>query len=74
MCLLTVMMLIDVQKGISGKAMVQVSASRFRPNLVVSGGRPYAEDGWRYIRIGNKHFSVSSNNLLYGMIEQISYY
>ncbi|XP_047160316.1 molybdenum cofactor sulfurase-like isoform X2 [Vigna umbellata] len=57
MCLLTVMMLIDVQKGISGKAMVQVSASRFRPNLVVSGGRPYAEDGWRYIRIGNKHFS-----------------
>ncbi|XP_022634624.1 molybdenum cofactor sulfurase isoform X3 [Vigna radiata var. radiata] len=47
----------DVQKGISGKAMVQVSASRFRPNLVVSGGRPYAEDGWRYIRIGNKHFS-----------------
>lgn len=68
------MMLIDVQKGISGKAMVQVSASRFRPNLVVSGGRPYAEDGWRYIRIGNKHFSVSSKNLLYGMIEQISYY
>ncbi|XP_020238282.1 molybdenum cofactor sulfurase isoform X3 [Cajanus cajan] len=46
----------DVQKGISGKAM-QVSASRFRPNLVVSGGRPYAEDGWRYIRIGNKYFS-----------------
>lgn len=46
----------DVQKGISGKA-IQVSASRFRPNLVVSGGRPYAEDGWRYIRIGNKYFS-----------------
>ncbi|KAH1040792.1 hypothetical protein AAZX31_09G002100 [Glycine max] len=46
----------DVQKGIYGKVM-QVSASRFRPNLVVSGGRPYAEDGWRYIRIGNKYFS-----------------
>ncbi|QCD85590.1 molybdenum cofactor sulfurase isoform X3 [Vigna unguiculata] len=47
----------DVQKGISGRAIVQVSASRFRPNLVVSGGRPYAEDGWRHIKIGNKHFS-----------------
>jgi uncharacterized protein YcbX len=25
---------------------------RFRPNLVVSGGEPYAEDGWRRIRVG----------------------
>jgi len=57
------MMFIDVQKGISGRAIAKVSASRFRPNLVVSGGRPYAEDGWRDIRIGNKYFSVSSNNL-----------
>ncbi|XP_068479861.1 molybdenum cofactor sulfurase isoform X2 [Phaseolus vulgaris] len=47
----------DVQKGISGRAIAKVSASRFRPNLVVSGGRPYAEDGWRDIRIGNKYFS-----------------
>ncbi|KAK7405438.1 hypothetical protein VNO78_06733 [Psophocarpus tetragonolobus] len=46
----------DVQKVISGKAM-QIGASRFRPNLVVSGGWPYAEDGWRYIRIGNNYFS-----------------
>jgi len=66
-------MLLDVQKGIYGKVM-QVSASRFRPNLVVSGGRPYAEDGWRYIRIGNKYFSVSANNLLNDSIEQVSSY
>lgn len=26
---------------------------RFRPNLVVSGCAPYAEDGWRRIRIGD---------------------
>ncbi|KAL1291255.1 hypothetical protein AAHE18_20G188000 [Arachis hypogaea] len=45
----------DVQKDICVTAM-QVDASRFRPNLVVSGGRPYGEDGWRTIRIGNKYF------------------
>ena len=30
-----------------------VSMRRFRPNLVVSGGAPYAEDDWRRIRIGS---------------------
>ena len=25
---------------------------RFRPNIVVSGCPPYAEDGWRRIRVG----------------------
>ena len=29
------------------------SMRRFRPNLVVSGGAPYAEDDWRRIRIGS---------------------
>ncbi|XP_073226054.1 molybdenum cofactor sulfurase isoform X4 [Cicer arietinum] len=45
----------DVQKGIHVTA-TQVNASRFRPNLLVSGGRAYDEDGWRDIRIGNKYF------------------
>ena len=31
---------------------------RFRPNLVVSGCAPYAEDGWRRIRIGALEFRV----------------
>ena len=29
-----------------------VSMRRFRPNLVVSGGAPYAEDTWRRVRVG----------------------
>ena len=32
--------------------------NRFRPNIVVSGVEPFAEDGWRRIRIGEIEFSV----------------
>jgi uncharacterized protein len=32
--------------------------SRFRPNIVVSGTGPYAEDGWGLIRIGQISFGV----------------
>jgi uncharacterized protein len=32
--------------------------NRFRPNLVISGCEPYAEDGWRRIRIGALEFHV----------------
>jgi len=31
---------------------------RFRPNLVVDGCEPYAEDGWKRIRIGEIEFRV----------------
>jgi uncharacterized protein YcbX len=31
---------------------------RFRPNLVVAGGVPWAEDGWRRIRVGQAEFRV----------------
>ena len=31
---------------------------RFRPNVVVSGGEPWEEDGWRRIRIGDALFRV----------------
>jgi uncharacterized protein YcbX len=31
---------------------------RFRPNLVVAGGLPWAEDGWRRIRVGEAEFRV----------------
>lgn len=31
---------------------------RFRPNLVVSGGEPWVDDGWRRIRIGAAEFRV----------------
>lgn len=32
---------------------------RFRPNLVVSGSAPFAEDGWQRIRIGGLDFRVA---------------
>ncbi|GAB2286645.1 Molybdenum cofactor sulfurase [Dionaea muscipula] len=35
---------------------LQVSAIRFRPNLVISGGKPYAEDGWTRVTIGSNNF------------------
>jgi uncharacterized protein len=34
-------------------------AARFRPNLVVSGAEPFAEDGWRQLRMGEVVFSVA---------------
>ncbi|WCJ37029.1 Molybdenum cofactor sulfurase [Euphorbia peplus] len=41
----------------TGETSIQVNPMRFRPNLVVSGGEPYAEDGWRRIEIGRKYFT-----------------
>ncbi|KAK9275964.1 hypothetical protein L1049_023239 [Liquidambar formosana] len=44
------------QKGSRGPP-IQVNPMRFRPNLVISGGEPYAEDGWKNLKIGNKYFT-----------------
>jgi len=38
-----------------------VSMRRFRPNLVVDGDLPYAEDNWRRIRIGDVEFEGVKN-------------
>jgi uncharacterized protein YcbX len=35
-----------------------VPMARFRPNLVVAGAAPHAEDGWRRIRIGGVEFEL----------------
>ena len=35
-----------------------LSMVRFRPNLVVGGGRPWVEDGWRRIRVGAAEFRL----------------
>lgn len=34
--------------------------AQFRPNLVVAGTHPYAEDGWKRIRIGEVEFLVDT--------------
>ncbi|KAL6562442.1 Molybdenum cofactor sulfurase [Orobanche gracilis] len=41
----------------SNKQPSEVNPIRFRPNLVVSGGKPYAEDGWRSLKIGERNFT-----------------
>lgn len=38
-----------------------VSMRRFRPNFVVGGGAPFAEDNWRRIRIGSVEFEGVEN-------------
>ncbi|GAB4062017.1 MOSC domain-containing protein [Uliginosibacterium sediminicola] len=35
-----------------------MAMARFRPNIVISGGAAFAEDGWRRIAIGDVVFSV----------------
>lgn len=35
-----------------------VPMTRFRPNVVVEGTEPWAEDGWRRVRIGQQTFRV----------------
>ncbi|HSN00655.1 MAG TPA: MOSC domain-containing protein, partial [Rudaea sp.] len=36
-----------------------VSMLRFRPNVVIAGTAPHAEDGWKRVRIGNVEFDVA---------------
>jgi hypothetical protein len=36
-----------------------VPMARFRPNLVVAGAEPFAEDAWRRIRVGGVDFRVA---------------
>jgi uncharacterized protein len=40
-------------------SMMPLSMMRFRPNLVIAGTEAHAEDGWRYIRIGEVAFEVA---------------
>ncbi|XP_023645063.1 molybdenum cofactor sulfurase isoform X2 [Capsella rubella] len=39
------------------RAHEKLNPYRFRPNLVISGGEPYAEDKWRTVKIGDNHFT-----------------
>lgn len=44
---------------LNDRASHPVPMLRFRPNLVVSGTGPHAEDGWRRIRIGAVEFELA---------------
>jgi uncharacterized protein YcbX len=45
---------------LSERAGCDIAMRRFRPNLVVSGAVPFAEDTWREIRIGAVRFRVAA--------------
>lgn len=42
----------DLNRRLIERGKQPVPMSRFRPNLVISGAEPYAEDGWRTLQIG----------------------
>ncbi len=46
-------------RDLNDRLEVPVPMNRFRPNLVVSGCEPFAEDGWDHIAIGPLTFRVS---------------
>ena len=50
--------LADLNARLAERKQPAVPMNRFRPNLVVSGAAPYAEDGWKQIRIGDSVFAA----------------
>ena len=48
----------DLNRRIVARGGEAVPMNRFRPNLVVSGGEPFEEDGWGRIRIGECLFQA----------------
>lgn len=45
-------------EDLNSRLAVPVSMRRFRPNLVVTGCEPFAEDQWNRIRVGGVYFDV----------------
>ena len=44
--------------ALNARLAAPVPILRFRPNLVVAGTEPHAEDGWKRIRVGSVEFDV----------------
>jgi hypothetical protein len=51
-------MVLEQSGGMGSSAEEPLSMTRFRPNLVVTGGAPWAEDSWRRVRIGDAVFRM----------------
>ena len=43
---------------LNGRLATPLPMNRFRPNIVIAGSEPYAEDTWKSIRIGAVEFAV----------------
>lgn len=50
--------LADLNRRLQERGAGAIPMNRFRPNLVVAGTPPYAEDAWRAVRIGDIPFRV----------------
>lgn len=48
----------DSLADLNARLQTPVPMNRFRPNLVVRGCKPFAEDTWKRIRIGEVHLAV----------------
>jgi uncharacterized protein YcbX len=44
--------LADLNARLHGRGQPALPMNRFRPNLVIAGAAPYAEDAWRELRVG----------------------
>jgi uncharacterized protein YcbX len=43
---------------LNGRMQAPVPMNRFRPNIVIAGGEPYAEDKWKVIRCGEVELDI----------------
>jgi uncharacterized protein len=57
--LTSTMSLNDLNARLTGTGAGKVDMRRFRPNVVISGARPWTEDTWKVVRIGNVTFRVA---------------
>lgn len=48
----------DLNARLDARHQPPVPMNRFRPNLVIDGCAPFAEDGWREIRVGGIRFTL----------------
>lgn len=51
----------DLQSRIPHYDSQSASAINFRPNLVIRGGKPYQEDYWQEVTIGDCHFQITDS-------------